>query len=52
MNNLGKPLIIMGLLLFALGLLFTFSPKLPAWLGRLPGDISINAITSAFTSPS
>jgi hypothetical protein len=41
MNNLGKPLIIMGLILVVLGLLFTHSPKLPTWLGRLPGDINI-----------
>ena len=40
MNNLGKPLIIMGLILLAVGLLVSFSPKFPTWLGRLPGDIS------------
>jgi len=41
MNQFGKPLIIMGLVLVAVGLLFTFSHKLPTWLGRLPGDINI-----------
>jgi len=41
MNSLGRPLIIMGLLLVAVGLLVSFAPKLPTWLGRLPGDISI-----------
>ncbi len=41
MNQFGKPLIIMGLILVAVGLLFTYSPKLPSWLGRLPGDINI-----------
>jgi hypothetical protein len=41
MNPFGKPLIIMGLVLVAAGLLLTFSPKLPTWLGRLPGDINI-----------
>jgi hypothetical protein len=41
MNQFGKPLIIMGLFLVAAGLLLTFSPKLPTWLGRLPGDINI-----------
>ena len=41
MNGLGRPLIIMGLVLVAVGLLVSFSPKLPTWLGRLPGDIHI-----------
>lgn len=41
MNQFGKPLIIMGLVLVAVGLIITFSPKLPTWLGRLPGDINI-----------
>ncbi len=41
MNGLGRPLIVMGLLLVAAGLVVSFAPKLPTWLGRLPGDISI-----------
>ena len=38
MSNFGKPLIILGLVLVVTGLFFTFAPKLPAWLGRLPGN--------------
>ncbi|MDD2853141.1 MAG: DUF2905 domain-containing protein [Desulfuromonadaceae bacterium] len=41
MSELGKTLIIIGLLVVAVGLVITCAPKLPAWLGRLPGDISI-----------
>lgn len=40
MGNLGKPLIILGLFLIAAGLAISFAPKLPSWLGRLPGDIN------------
>jgi hypothetical protein len=40
LNNFGKPLIILGLLLVAVGLVISFAPKLPSWLGRLPGDFT------------
>lgn len=39
--NLGRTLVIMGLLLAAVGVLVMFSGKLPFKLGRLPGDIAI-----------
>lgn len=51
MNGLGRPLIIMGLLLVAIGLTLTFAPKLPTWLGRLPGDISIKRENFSFHFP-
>ncbi len=51
MNGLGRPLIIMGLLLVAIGLMLTFAPKLPTWLGRLPGDISIKRENFSFHFP-
>lgn len=41
MSELGKTLLLMGLLLIILGLLLTFFEKLPFGLGRLPGDILI-----------
>ncbi|HCE65969.1 MAG TPA: DUF2905 domain-containing protein [Geobacter sp.] len=41
----------MGLLLVAIGLLLTFAPKLPTWLGRLPGDISIKRENFSFHFP-
>ncbi|MSN24318.1 MAG: DUF2905 family protein [Geobacter sp.] len=51
MNSLGRPLIIIGLLLVAVGLLVSFAPKLPTWLGRLPGDISIRRENFSFHFP-
>ena len=36
--SLGRVLMIAGALLFAVGLLLSFGPRVP-WLGRLPGDI-------------
>ena len=44
-SDFGKVLIAIGLLLCAVGLAFVFRDKLPgtwlAWLGRLPGDVSV-----------
>jgi hypothetical protein len=40
MQNMGKSLIILGLILVAAGLLLSYGGKLP-FLGRLPGDIRI-----------
>ena len=51
MNGLGRPLIIMGLLLVAAGLIISFSPRLPTWLGRLPGDIHIKRDNFSFYFP-
>lgn len=39
MPELGRSLIVFGLLIAALGVLLTLVGKVP-WLGRLPGDIS------------
>lgn len=38
MNELGRLLIIFGLILVGVGALFTVAGKIP-WLGKLPGDI-------------
>jgi hypothetical protein len=38
MQELGRPLIVVGAVLLVLGLWFTFGPRIPG-LGRLPGDI-------------
>lgn len=51
MNGLGRPLIIMGLALVVAGLLISYSPKLPTWLGRLPGDINIKRANFSFHFP-
>lgn len=51
MGNLGKPLIIMGLFLVVAGVVISFAPKLPTWLGRLPGDIAIKRGNFSFYFP-
>jgi hypothetical protein len=51
MNGPGRALIIAGLILLAAGLLFSFTPKLPTWLGRLPGDITFKRGTFSFYFP-
>jgi len=38
--QLGKMLIVLGLVIAGVGLLFTLGGKIP-WIGRLPGDIYI-----------
>jgi len=50
MNGLGRPLIIMGLVLVATGLLVSVAPRLP-WLGKLPGDIFIKREHFSFYFP-
>ena len=42
MAGLGKTLIYLGIVLVVVGVLVSFSDKLP-WLGHLPGDIHIRA---------
>jgi hypothetical protein len=50
MNALGRPLIILGLVLVAAGLVISFVPKIP-WLGRLPGDFYIKKENFSFYFP-
>jgi hypothetical protein len=38
MQELGRPLIVIGVALALVGLVLTFGPRLP-FLGRLPGDV-------------
>ncbi len=40
LENLGKMLLITGGLIFLVGLILILAGKVP-WLGRLPGDITI-----------
>ena len=51
MSGLGRPLIILGLILVAAGLAISFAPRLPTWLGRLPGDIHIERANFSFHFP-
>lgn len=50
MENLGKLLIISGIVLAGLGLIFVFGQRI-AWLGRLPGDIVIKKNHFTFYFP-
>jgi hypothetical protein len=47
----GRTLIALGLIILAIGVLFTISEKLPIRLGRLPGDIVIRGKNSTFYFP-
>jgi hypothetical protein len=50
MIGLGKVLIVVGILLFLIGLLFIFKIQIP-FLGKLPGDISIKGENYQFYFP-
>ena len=50
MSDLGKILIVFGVVLVAAGLLLQLSGKIP-WLGRLPGDIRIEREHFSFYFP-
>ena len=49
-EQLGKTLIILGLVLTALGLLLTFAGKIP-FLGKLPGDLRFERENVSFYFP-
>ena len=48
---MGRTLIIVGLVLVAIGILFTYSARLPFRIGRLPGDIHIKRANFSFHFP-
>ena len=50
MNEVGKVLLWIGLALAGLGGLLWLGPKVP-WLGRLPGDISVEQPNFRFYFP-
>jgi len=50
MTGFGWALIYLGLVLVALGLIFSFGGKIP-WLGHLPGDIYIQRERFTFYFP-
>jgi hypothetical protein len=41
MPDVGKLLIVVGVIIVLLGLAFTLGPRIP-FLGRLPGDVAVN----------
>ncbi len=50
MPGFGRSLIIIGLIIAAIGALFSLAGKIP-WLGRLPGDIYIKRENFTFYFP-
>ena len=50
MNDLGKSLIVIGLLIALVGLGLVLAGRVP-WLGRLPGDIHIQRGNWSFYFP-
>ena len=50
MNGLGRPLIIMGLILLTVGIIVTLAPRIP-WIGKLPGDIYLKRENFSFYFP-
>ncbi len=50
LQNIGKFLIVAGIVLVAVGVLFAVSGRIP-WLGRLPGDILIRKKNFTFYFP-
>jgi hypothetical protein len=50
MAGFGRMLILLGVLLVALGLIFSLVGKIP-WLGNLPGDITIQRGRFSFYFP-
>ena len=51
LNNLGRTLIYLGLLLAALGFIIHFWGENLSWLGHLPGDIRIERENFKFYFP-
>lgn len=51
MSGMGRTLIITGIIIMAAGLLISFAPKLPQWLGKLPGDITFRRGNFSFYFP-
>ena len=49
--NLGRMLIVLGLIVVALGVIISVGEKLPIRFGRLPGDIVIRGKHSVFYFP-
>jgi hypothetical protein len=50
MQDFGKLLFVVGLVIALVGILITFAGKIP-WIGRLPGDILIRRDNVTFYFP-
>ena len=49
--SMGRMLITIGLIVLALGLIFSIGERLPSRFGRLPGDIVVRGKHSVFYFP-
>jgi ABC-type Fe3+-siderophore transport system permease subunit len=49
-SDVGRTLVVLGLVIVLVGLLFSLVGKVP-WLGRLPGDIYIRRGNTTFYFP-
>ena len=50
MSELGKMLIVFGVILAVVGIVLLLAPKIP-WLGKLPGDFSYRGERFTFYFP-
>ena len=50
-QDVGRTIIIIGLVLVGVGILITLGDRLPIKLGRLPGDIVVRGKNGAFYFP-
>lgn len=50
-SEFGKPLVVFGVVLVAVGLLVMLGPRLPGRIGRLPGDFVIRRDNFVFYFP-
>ncbi len=51
MGEIGKLLIVLGIMIVLLGVILTFAEKLPLGLGKLPGDVVIKKDNFTFYFP-
>ena len=51
MEEMGKGIIFVGVIIVIIGMILLFSEKLPFNLGRLPGDIAIKKENFSFYFP-
>jgi DUF2905 family protein len=49
-TDLGRTLIVLGLVIVAVGVVLAFGPRVP-WLGRLPGDVNVERENFSFHFP-
>lgn len=50
MGDIGRTLVVLGLVVVVVGLVMMAAPRLP-WLGRLPGDIHVQRDNFSFHFP-